>query len=221
MELYSSCIPYDDGAAPNPFWGICTLTICKPAIRRTASIGDWVIGTGAKNIKGHGNLSNKLIYAMNVTDKMTLQDYDSFCRDKYPKKIPDWTHRDYRRRLGDCIYDYSSDPPIKRKGVHNKGNYEKDLSGKYSLISEHFYYFGDKPIDIPDSLKPIVLQRQGHKKRLNRPYIPTFLSWIESLNLEVNKIYGNPQLNIFENPSCQSLCSEYRATETDDEEKNY
>jgi hypothetical protein len=23
MKLYSYTIPYDDGAAPNPFWGIC------------------------------------------------------------------------------------------------------------------------------------------------------------------------------------------------------
>jgi hypothetical protein len=39
-KLYSYCIPVDDGAAPNPFWDICTLVICKPVIRRTAQIGD-------------------------------------------------------------------------------------------------------------------------------------------------------------------------------------
>ena len=41
-KLYSYCLPYDDGAAPNPFWGTCTLVICKPAIRRTARVGDWI-----------------------------------------------------------------------------------------------------------------------------------------------------------------------------------
>jgi len=44
--LYTYCIPYDDGAAPNPYWGICTLVICKPVIRRTAEVGDWIVGTG-------------------------------------------------------------------------------------------------------------------------------------------------------------------------------
>ena len=78
MKLYSYCIPVDDGAAPNPYWGVCTLTICKPAIRRTASIGDWVIGTGAKNVNGK-DYSNKLVYAMLVTDKMTLPEYDKYC----------------------------------------------------------------------------------------------------------------------------------------------
>lgn len=40
MNIYSYVLRTDDGAAPNPFWGTCTLTICKPVIRRTAHIGD-------------------------------------------------------------------------------------------------------------------------------------------------------------------------------------
>jgi len=39
-DLYSYTVRYDDGAAPNPFNGMCTLAICKPAIRRTAAPGD-------------------------------------------------------------------------------------------------------------------------------------------------------------------------------------
>lgn len=68
MKLYSYRIPVDDGAAPNPYWDICTLVICKPAIRRTAQVGDWVIGTGSKN-SPIGNIEDKLVYAMKVTDK--------------------------------------------------------------------------------------------------------------------------------------------------------
>ena len=44
-NLFSYVLRYDDGAAPNPFWGTCTLAICKPAIRRKANLGDWVVGT--------------------------------------------------------------------------------------------------------------------------------------------------------------------------------
>ena len=111
MRLYSYTIPYDDGAAPNPFWGVCTLAICKPAIRRTASEGDWIVATGSKNTKDQGDLSNKVIYAMKVTKKMTLQEYDDYCRNHLQKKIADWENRDPRRRLGDCIYDFSVNPP--------------------------------------------------------------------------------------------------------------
>jgi len=86
MKLYTYCLRYDDGAAPNPFWETCTLTICKPAIRRIASIGDWVAGTGSKNVKEHGDLSKKLVYAMKITDKMTLKEYDEYCKKTYQRK---------------------------------------------------------------------------------------------------------------------------------------
>ncbi len=69
--LFSYCIPYDDGAAPNPFWGLCTLAICKPGIRRVAKEGDWVVGTGSVNSPA-GDASGKVVYAMRVTQKMTM-----------------------------------------------------------------------------------------------------------------------------------------------------
>ena len=37
-RLFTYCILVDDGAAPNLFWGVCTLAICKPAIRRAAQV---------------------------------------------------------------------------------------------------------------------------------------------------------------------------------------
>ena len=43
MELYSYVIKHDSGFAANPFWGYCTLADCKPAIRRTAKVGDWIV----------------------------------------------------------------------------------------------------------------------------------------------------------------------------------
>ena len=49
--IYSYVLRTDDGAAPNPLWGTCTLTICKPVIRRTAKVGDWVIGVGSANVE--------------------------------------------------------------------------------------------------------------------------------------------------------------------------
>ncbi|MBC6697349.1 Nmad2 family putative nucleotide modification protein [Hymenobacter puniceus] len=49
MALYSYVLRFDTGDAPNPYGGVCTLAVCKPAIRRTAQIGDWILGTGSKN----------------------------------------------------------------------------------------------------------------------------------------------------------------------------
>jgi Nucleotide modification associated domain 2 len=215
MKLYSYCLRYDDGAAPNPYWGICTLTICKPAIRRTASIGDWIIGTGAKNVDGHGNLSNKLVYAMLVTEKMTLEEYDQYCKQHLPEKIPDVTNHDQRRRLGDCIYDYSSGNPKQRLGVHEEENKEKDLSGEYSLLSKHFYYFGDNPIDIPKHLLEMVHQTQGHKSTANKELRFEFLKWLYNGKHSPNQLHGKPQLNVLTDEGCRAKCAKHRAEEKD------
>jgi hypothetical protein len=50
MKLYSYVVTHDTGFSPNPFWGCCTLADCKPAIRRTAKIGDWVVHKCGDNI---------------------------------------------------------------------------------------------------------------------------------------------------------------------------
>src|SRR5690349_17838620 len=86
MTLYSYCIPVDDGAAPNPFWGICTLAICKPVIRRVAKKGDWVVGTGSKEL----GLENQVVYAMQITDVESMQQYDKHCSSELKEKIPIW-----------------------------------------------------------------------------------------------------------------------------------
>ncbi|WP_375504715.1 hypothetical protein [uncultured Nostoc sp.] len=101
MTLFSYCLPCDNGSAPNPFWELCTLAICKPDIRRVASIGDWVVGLGSKK-SPIGDISNCVVYAMRVTDKMTFQEYDEFCRVHSPHKIPKRDSEIFKYHVGDC-----------------------------------------------------------------------------------------------------------------------
>lgn len=196
QRLYSYVLKNDNGSAPNPFWGTCTLTICKPAIRRTAKIGDWVIGTGSKNSKLKDgkmhNLAGSLVYAMKIDDKMTLADYDKYCQNKLQEKIPKWFNSDWRRRLGDCIYDYSQarEPSI-RVAVHKEKNRVRDLSGIYALLSNHFYYFGEEPRPLPSELKVIVKRSQGHLVIEDSILIKKFERWISKFRM--NKIYADPQ----------------------------
>lgn len=58
MRLFSYVVRFDSGFAPNPFYGYCTLATCKPPIRRTALVGDWIIGTGSasQEVKLGGHL---------------------------------------------------------------------------------------------------------------------------------------------------------------------
>ena len=72
MKLYSYVVARDFGFAPNPFFGFCTLATCKPRIRSSASVGDWVVGTGAK---GGYDYQGRLIYAMQVSETLGFDDY--------------------------------------------------------------------------------------------------------------------------------------------------
>lgn len=190
--LYSYCIPFDDGAAPNPFWGLCTLAICKPAIRRVANKGDWVVGTGSVN-SPVGNGSGKIVYAMLVTYKMTMEEYDWFTRSELRRKIPLMSSTDPRRRCGDSIYEFSAPTPLLRPSVHGEGNRITDLSGGFVLLSNHFFYFGDRPVTLPDTLLGIVKQGQGHRSIANAPYVPDFIRWIHSLGYAPATLIGKPQ----------------------------
>ncbi len=205
MKLYSYCIPIDKGDAPNPFWGVCTLAICKPAIRRSAEKGDWIVATGSTKF----GFQNRVIYAMEVTDKMTFAEYDDYCRKSLPEKIPDWNSKDLRRKAGDCIYNFEIGArPTIRKSVHTETNRDTDIGGRNVLLSDHFYYFGAIPVDLPTFLLQIVLQGQGHKSTSNEKYAEKFVKWIETFVENRNKITCDPfLLHQLSDDSCISQCS--------------
>ncbi|RNL90130.1 hypothetical protein ED312_06635 [Sinomicrobium pectinilyticum] len=130
---------------------------------------------------------------MKITEKMSLEDYDKFCIENLPNKIPKWFAGDWTKRMGDCIYDFSNGAePTIRKGVHNETNRERDLGGQNALLSTHFYYFGEEPRPLPEHLKPIIKKNQGHLKIERREIIDSFEKWI--IQFDKNKIYADPQL---------------------------
>ena len=130
---------------------------------------------------------------MKITDIKSLADYDAYCNVYLKEKVPKWFSKDWRKRMGDCIYDYSKGPnPFLRKGIHNEKNKMKDLSGQNALVSNHFYYFGEEARVLPKELKGLIKKSQGHLKIENEELIKNFLRWIKLF--KKNKIYGNPQL---------------------------
>lgn len=72
-RIHSYVVRYDSGFAPNPFYSYCTLATCKPGIRRSANVGDWVVGSGSKDrsVRRGG----RLVYAMRITESMTFDEY--------------------------------------------------------------------------------------------------------------------------------------------------
>jgi len=190
-RLFSYTIPIDDGAAPNPFHGMCSLVICKPAIRRVAERGDWIAGLGSRNAPS-GDLSGRLVYAMRVDDVLSLAEYDQQCRLRWRHRIPDISSLDLTERLGDCIYDFSCGDPVQRPGVHGPLNQQRDLSGKNALLSRHFYYFGSRALPLPRHLLEICQQIQGHRSDANDPFFNNFVAWLESGGRTVGQVYGWP-----------------------------
>ena len=189
--LFSYVVRTDYGSAPNPFWGVCTLVICKPKIRRATQVGDWIVGTGTAN-SPIGDIRGMMIYAMQVTDKMAMREYEEWAREHRPEKVPNRGSSDPRRRVGDAIYDFTKDPPRTRSSAHDDSHRDHDLSGKYALLSERFYYFGDYPIALPEHLQGLVKRGPGHRGPENAPFVEPFVGWLTELQVGPKSLHGDP-----------------------------
>lgn len=146
-HLYAYIIRRDFGFAPNPFHGTCTLATCKPKIRHTAKIGDWILGIGGNRL---GEARGKCILLMKVSEKMSFQEY--WEDDRFKRKKPVYNGSNVQM-LGDNIYhkdehgawiqeeSHHSEP----NGTPNRKNLETDTGqSDQVLISDCFLYFGSQ-----------------------------------------------------------------------------
>jgi len=190
-KVYIYVVDRDLGFAPNPFHGICSLATCKPRIRNTANINDWVVGVGGRRLNAKG----KCVFAMKVTRKVTFNEYweaDEF-RDKKPVR-----NGSKKMLLGDNIYFHNleNDTWMQAHSHHslpdgtlNEYNKNRDTESINVLLSKHFYYFGS----IAPTIPPDILSELGYENGINhRVYeynvAKKLVDWIEnnysdSLNL--------------------------------------
>ena len=168
MKLHSYIASHDTGFAPNPFWDYCTLACCKPAIRRTANVGDWIVGLSIKS-KG-----NRIVYVMEVTEKMTFADY--FNDPRFKDKMPDMSSKQVERQCGDNIYEPLPGGTYHQlQSRHSDKDKKADLGGKFVLISSNFSYFGSKTLKLPDQFSDFIVAR-GHRNRFPQKLINEFIS---------------------------------------------
>ena len=185
-QLFSYIMTVDNGFAPNPFGGICTLACNKPNIRKNASIGDWIIGTTRPSNKA------RLVFAMRVDRGLTFDMYWDF--PEYQCKKPDKNNG-----CGDNIYQMGKDGHlVQMKNLfHGKEHYKSDTSINRVLISKTFYYFGKEAVVIPEKFRSAVVAAQGHKTikppppDSNKPdVISLLLQWLQN-NFDQG-IHGEP-----------------------------
>lgn len=164
MNYYSYIVARDFGFAPNPFGKHCTLATCKPRIRKTAKINDWIFGLSGKA------LNYKLIFAMKVSKKITFNEYWESPEFQYKKPI---INGSLKQMYGDNIYffDKKTNKWHQENSHHSLDNGEinylnlnRDTKGEFVLIADEFYYFGREMIDIPKEIKDSFLIGIGFKK---------------------------------------------------------
>ena len=187
MKVYSYVVCHDKGFAPNPFWGYCTLAVCTPNhMGIDPQIGDWIIGTESVD-KG-----NKLIYAMQVSSRMSFDQY--YADKRFEKKKPNAKSKDWRKHCGDNFYykDKSDRWEQQPFSFHDTPeNKRQDLKHPYVFIAKHFYYFGRKAKIIPSRYSSLILKRQGVKCKHAPKIAEGFLVWLQN-NFKPG-IHGEPR----------------------------
>lgn len=182
-RVYLYVVDRDFGFAPNPYHGICTLATCKPTIRRVCKIGDWILGMGGARL----NATGRCIFAMQVTEKITYNQYweNPLYKDKKPVR-----NGSRRMVVGDNIYYFNKRSKkwlqldshhSNADGTINHSNLNNDTQTDIVLISKRFYYFG---IDAP-KIPTKILNKLGYKNGIgHRVYdyerCSDLIKWIET-----------------------------------------
>lgn len=210
--LHTYVLRHDSGFAPNPSHGYCTLATCKPNIRSSAEVGDWVVGTGSLS---KNDREERLLYAMRVDEVLTYDEYFSDERFEFKKPL---SGKKYDEN-GDNIYYTSKSIDGEQYHVEDGTTYfrtetpsndelvftdqsefvqvdnphhpydhidndtKHEPSRNAVLVSTHFWYFGEKEVLMPED---------------------------DDLRNHVIRSYGNPKGKIGE-----------ESTETEDQIRNF
>ena len=157
-RLFSYVVEHDYGLSPNPNGGFCTLAFCKynTAGKRNvvelAEVGDWIVGTGGSGPKsaGHG----RLVYAMRVTEKLTLRDY--FRDPRFTHRagnVPDFAGRaDMFALVSDHFFYFGAaapmlatrhrDHPIEKRGPGHRSRFADEFATNFSAWLERQHRVG-------------------------------------------------------------------------------
>ena len=175
MRLCSYIVKTDKGLAPNPFWGYCTLAVCTPNhMGICAEPGDWFLGTTTSE------RGNKLLYAMDVFERLHFDTYFKDPRFEKKKPVVDGT---WRQQCGDNMYfkdsagNWKQHPSLFHR---DKEEIRKDLENPYVFISKKFYYFGNNAPEIPTEFHSLIWKRQGCKCDHNSNIVKSFIKWLKN-----------------------------------------
>ncbi len=156
-RIHSYVVRYDSGFAPNPFYSYCTLATCKPGIRKSANIGDWVVGSGSgdRSVRRRGCL----VYAMRVTETMPFDEYDQDPRFEVKKPFRNGSRKQscgdniYFRAAAGVAWQQRDSFHSRPDGSPNPDHVARDTGVNRVLISNDFVYFGGVGPEFPNDLR--------------------------------------------------------------------
>jgi hypothetical protein len=134
--------------------GVLSLAVCKVGIRKTAKVGDWLLGTLPKDVHSEPGL---LYYVAKIGDIQTREEYYSSPEERRDK-----------------IYRVETDGSLVHKGeirFHNRIDKEnlqrKDSAGTVLLSTTYKVFDENNPPDTPPVLQQCLQYWQGYKKVQN------------------------------------------------------
>jgi hypothetical protein len=197
QRLFTYKVAHDGGSAPNPYHSVCTLGICKPAIRRVARPGDVVAGFACAPDE------RRIIYCMVVDHVLPWEVYIKACSDA-SEQLDGISSESLKRKVpkgpndpGDCIWLGGAHEPQVRPSWSKHGgadDFRRDVQlGENVILSSRFWYFGDggqHTLYLIGELGDIIPGR-GHRSDANGPYRDQFVDFFNrQLNERGIRTYG-------------------------------
>lgn len=176
-RIFSYIVVHDTGFSPNPFHSLLTLACCKPLIRRTANVGDIIVGLSSR--------SERIVYATQVAEVIGFEEY--WADPRYQARRPVMDSPQIVYRAGDNIYEpvpggYRQLPSFhsNRNGSEDAGLKRTDLSGNHVLVCERFTYWGRSGPALPEELQFLAVGR-GHRSNFTSDQVSVAARWFADL----------------------------------------
>jgi hypothetical protein len=158
----------DNGMAPCIDRGKLSLCCCKPAIRKNARLGEWVIGFVPKPMRrGH------VAWAGKISEIIAMGEYQR----RFPRR------RDAIYRLADPGEGGKEVLLPLRDDYHaDEKSRASDRSGQNALIFEPFWYWGSFGIPAPDDIADLAHYYVGQSAKSSSPEkIERLEAWLRSM----------------------------------------
>ena len=154
-RIWRYVLAADNGMAPCAQDGVLTLTCCKPLIRRSAAVGDYVIGFLPARF-GRGRLA----YVGKVASRVPLGDYQR----RSPNRF-DAIYRAARGQDGQEILE----PIHAWTTIRMWLSRHRDYRGVYSLQFEPYWYWCGLGVLLPEDLAELGHYYVGQSSRCSTP----------------------------------------------------